>query len=77
VAQCVVVGAGVVRDRAALTSCWLYPLRDFFGFVFWCASFLGGDRITWRGDRYVILPGGRMHREDAPEPQGKPVTVGD
>ncbi len=34
-------GWGVVCDRRALDSAWLYPLRDLMGFVFWCASYIG------------------------------------
>ena len=52
-------GWGVVCDRRALNSAWLYPLRDLMGFVFWCASYLGRT-IVWRGDRYRLEGCGRM-----------------
>ena len=54
-----VAGWGVVSDRRALRSAWLYPLRDFMGFVFWCASYTGRT-IVWRGDRYRLEGCGRM-----------------
>ena len=54
-----VAGWGVVGDRRALRSAWLYPLRDFMGFVFWCASYTGRT-IVWRGDRYRLEGCGRM-----------------
>ena len=54
-----VAGCGVVSDRRALRSAWLYPLRDFMGFVFWCASYTGRT-IVWRGDRYRLEGCGRM-----------------
>ncbi len=54
-----VAGWGVVRDRRALHSAWLYPLRDLMGFLFWCASYTGRT-IVWRGDRYRLEGGGRM-----------------
>jgi ceramide glucosyltransferase len=54
-----VAGWGVVQDRRALLSAWLYPLRDFMGFVFWCASY-SGRTIVWRGDLYRLEGCGRM-----------------
>jgi len=61
--QSAVVGWGVVRDPQARSLLWLYPVRDLLGFSYWAASFLGGNSTTWRGDRYLIQPGGRMVRE--------------
>lgn len=59
VAQALVVGWAVVRDRDSQRYCWLYPLRDLLGFGFWVWSFLGAT-IVWRGERYRLLPGGAM-----------------
>ena len=58
-------GWGVVRDKLSLRYCWMYPVRDLMGFGFWCASFFG-DTIVWRGQRYRLLPGGRMVKHGAP-----------
>jgi ceramide glucosyltransferase len=58
------VGWGVVRDWRALAYCWLYPLRDLMGFGFWLASY-AGNSVEWRGERYRLVRGGRMIREDA------------
>ncbi len=55
----------VVHDQLSLRYCWLYPVRDLMGFGFWCASFLGST-IVWRGQRYRLLPGGRMIKDGAP-----------
>ncbi|MGH9532312.1 MAG: bacteriohopanetetrol glucosamine biosynthesis glycosyltransferase HpnI, partial [Terriglobales bacterium] len=55
------VGVGVVRDRTLLRWFWLYPVRDLMGFLVWCASFAGSE-ILWRGERYRLLPGGKMVR---------------
>ena len=74
-----VAGWGVVGDRRACSSAWLYPLRDFMGFIFWCASY-SGRIIIWRGDQYRLEGGGRMVlvqagaastpvEEEAPSPQ--------
>jgi ceramide glucosyltransferase len=39
---------------------WLWtPLRDFLTFGLWCYS-LGGDRVTWRGKTYQLLPDGQL-----------------
>ena len=63
--QCLAVGWGVVRDKTARQTFWLYPLRDLLGFIFWAASFLGSRHLIWRGSRYRLEPGGRMIREAA------------
>jgi ceramide glucosyltransferase len=63
--QCLAVGWGVVRDKTARQTFWLYPLRDLLGFIFWTASFLGSRHLVWRGSRYRLEPGGRMIREAA------------
>src|SRR5262249_5065032 len=60
-AQSIVVGWGIIRDPNALRLAWLYPARDLLGFVVWCASYFG-DSITWRGERYKLMPGGKMSR---------------
>ncbi|MGH9602478.1 MAG: bacteriohopanetetrol glucosamine biosynthesis glycosyltransferase HpnI [Terriglobales bacterium] len=57
--QALAVGVGVARDRAVLRWFWLYPVRDLLGFLVWCASFMGSG-IQWRGERYRLLPGGKM-----------------
>jgi ceramide glucosyltransferase len=54
-------GWGVVRDRDSVRYCWLYPLRDLMGFVFWLASYRGST-IVWRGERYRLSYGGKMER---------------
>jgi len=58
----IVVGWGVVRDRRALTWCWLYPLRDLMGFGFWLASY-AEDTVEWRGERYRLVRDGLMIRQ--------------
>jgi ceramide glucosyltransferase len=76
----VAVGWGVLRDRRALSCCWLYPLRDLMGFGFWLASY-AGDTVEWRGEKYRLTTGGRMIRvESAPsqsaQPEEESVVVG-
>lgn len=55
------VGRGVVRERAWLRTAVLYPLRDLMGFVFWLASYTGGT-ILWRGHLYRLGEQGLMQR---------------
>ena len=59
VVQSLTVGWGVVRDPRALWLCWLYPVRDLFGFVTWVASYTSGT-FLWRGERYSFTTGGRI-----------------
>jgi ceramide glucosyltransferase len=47
------VGWGVVRDPVALKKFWLYPTRDFLGFIVWAASYTGA-RPVWRDSRYEL-----------------------
>jgi len=47
------VGWGVVRDPVALKEFWLYPARDFLGFIVWAASYTGA-RAVWRDSRYEL-----------------------
>jgi ceramide glucosyltransferase len=60
IAQCIVIGYGVVGDRRALRLCWLYPLRDLLGFIVWVGSYCGGSSFYWRGELYRFTPGGRI-----------------
>jgi len=77
-ALAVLAGWFVVRDRRALTECWLYPVRDFAGFCYWCASFFG-NTIVWRNETYQLEQDGKMVRVGGPSTQEKspsgPVTV--
>jgi ceramide glucosyltransferase len=57
--QSVVVGWSVARDPRAIWLCWLYPLRDLFGFVAWGASYVSRD-FYWRGEMYRFGKGGRI-----------------
>jgi ceramide glucosyltransferase len=63
VIQSVAVGWGLLRDPRALRLCWLYPLRDFQGFVVWAASYLSRD-FYWRGETYRFTTGGRIIAQD-------------
>ena len=59
VIQCVAVGWGVIRDPRALSLCWLYPVRDFQGFLTWVGSFTSRN-FFWRGEIYRFSEGGRI-----------------
>lgn len=70
----IAAGWGVVRDPNSILYCWLYPVRDFLGFCFWAASYLGRT-IVWRGENYRLELGGIMVRVDAEEPESAPIPV--
>jgi ceramide glucosyltransferase len=57
--QSIVVGWSVARDPRAVRFCWLYPLRDLFGFVAWMLSYTSRD-FYWRGETYRFGEGGRI-----------------
>ncbi len=57
--QSIVVGWGVARDPRAIWLCWLYPVRDFFGFIAWLLSYTSRD-FYWRGELYRFGKGGRI-----------------
>jgi ceramide glucosyltransferase len=57
--QSIVVGWSVARDPRAVRFCWLYPLRDLFGFVAWMLSYTSRD-FYWRGETYRFGKGGRI-----------------
>jgi len=57
--ECLVIGWAVLKDKSALLWSWLYPLRDFMGFLFWAASYLSSD-VRYRGEMYTLLPEGRI-----------------
>jgi len=55
----IAIGRCVVGDRNWFNLLVLYPVRDFMGFCFWAASYVG-RRILWRGRVFELLPGGKM-----------------
>lgn len=57
--ESLVIGWGVVRDRVALRSPWLYPVRDVLGFLVWCASYVS-KKAVWRDHRYELVGGGKI-----------------
>ncbi len=73
-AMSVVTGWGVVGDGFALRDCWLYPVRDFMGFCFWVASFLG-TTIVWRNQQYQMEKEGHMSLIAASPSDARTVAV--
>ena len=58
------VSQWVLSEPSPWQSVFLYPLRDAMGFLFWLASY-GSRAILWRGEVYILQPGGRMVRAGA------------
>jgi ceramide glucosyltransferase len=48
-----------VRDNLFPRWLWLLPLRDMLAFFTWALSFLG-NKVEWRGSRFVLKPGGKI-----------------
>lgn len=57
--ECWLIGWWAARDPMALRTLPLYPLRDLYGFIVWCASYIK-QRGLWRDNNYVLLKGGRL-----------------
>ncbi len=57
--QSITVGWTVARDPRAIFLCWLYPVRDFFGFVAWILSYTSRN-FYWRGEMYRFGKGGKI-----------------
>jgi ceramide glucosyltransferase len=47
------------RDDLLPRWLWLLPLRDMLSFFCWALSFLG-NRVEWRGRRFLLKPGGKI-----------------
>jgi ceramide glucosyltransferase len=57
----VVVGGSVLRDRQAMRSLWLIPLRDVIALFIWLISFTG-HTISWRGESFQLKKGKLVRR---------------
>jgi ceramide glucosyltransferase len=65
VVQSVAVGWGAIGDRRALYLSFLYPVRDFLGFLTWVGSF-SSRTFFWRGETYKFSKGGRIIPQNRP-----------
>ena len=54
-------------DRAVLRFLPLLPIGDLIGIVLYVCSYFG-SHILWRGERFRLLPGGKLLREDSLPP---------
>jgi ceramide glucosyltransferase len=61
---CLIAGGMVVHDSDAYKFCWLYPLRDLLGFVFWAASYTS-RHVGWRDDLFILEKKGKMRKVNA------------
>jgi ceramide glucosyltransferase len=68
--QSIAVGWFVTRDPRAIWLCWLYPVRDFFGFVAWALSYTSRE-FYWRGETYRFGKGGKIAPLERPAPSSK------
>ncbi len=48
-----------VRDDLLPRWLWLLPMRDMMASFCWALSFLG-NRVEWRGSRFILKPGGKI-----------------
>jgi ceramide glucosyltransferase len=71
ITQAIAVGWGVTHDPRVVRYCWLYPLRDLFGFATWVGSYTS-RRFFWRGENYHFVEGGVI----IPESRGEIAAAG-
>jgi ceramide glucosyltransferase len=57
--ECWLIGGWAAGDRQARRWVLLYPLRDLYGFVVWCTSYLKQQSL-WRDTNYRLLKGGKL-----------------
>ncbi len=57
---------GALGSMMVWRDALLFPLRDLYGFLIWCASYLPAD-TRYHGTQFRIMPDGRLL---SPEPQG-------
>jgi ceramide glucosyltransferase len=50
-------------SRAHFRWFWMAPVKDLLNVAVWVAAF-AGNQIQWRGQRYRVLPGGRLRVPD-------------
>lgn len=63
------IGYGLLRDRAVLRSQFLLPVRDCLALLLWIWSY-AGDTVEWRGERFRVRCGRLLPlREEAPPRQ--------
>ena len=48
-----------LKDRLLPRRLWLIPVRDAVSSAVWALAFLG-NRVTWRGHRFRLVPGGKI-----------------
>jgi ceramide glucosyltransferase len=49
----------LTQSPARLAYAWMPPVKDLLDVLVWAGAF-AGNRITWRGGRYRILPDGKL-----------------
>src|ERR1700677_1829376 len=57
--ECWLIGGWAARGSMARRWLLLYPLRDLYGFVVWCASYIK-QGCLWRDTNYRLLKGGKL-----------------
>jgi ceramide glucosyltransferase len=64
-AAAIVFGKYVLKDRQAMRSLALIPVRDLVAMLVWIVSF-AGHKIVWRGDRFSLENGKLKRISDQP-----------
>jgi ceramide glucosyltransferase len=51
----------LMQSPIRLVYAWMPPIKDLLDVLVWAAAFCS-NHIIWRGDRYRILPGGKLSK---------------
>jgi ceramide glucosyltransferase len=55
--------ARLTQSPLRLVYAWMPPVKDILDVFVWAAAFCG-NHVIWRGDRYRILPGGKLAKTE-------------
>jgi ceramide glucosyltransferase len=51
----------LTQSHVRLARAWMPPVKDLLDVMIWAGAF-AGNRVTWRGKNYRLLPGGKLSK---------------
>jgi ceramide glucosyltransferase len=52
----------LTREDEHYTYFWLIPVKDLLNVGIWAFAFFGNE-VQWRGERFIVLPGGKLQKQ--------------
>jgi len=56
--------ARLTQSPAKFSYAWMPPVKDLLDVLIWAGAF-AGNHVMWRGDRYRILPDGKLSKTES------------